>query len=154
MSVLSVLHVSSLYLLSCTKDTLPLHLWLWFWLGSVNSLCCVAAVCRGLGGDAKAEKQLVSLLSMPLARYNPVTVLSLDQYPPLMSLLAPRTHKDMAIKVVQTMLTQGTLVSSVDRVEMLFKFIAPLVEESADGQEEDELDEEVTSCRMMVMVDG
>jgi hypothetical protein len=54
----------------------------------------------------KAEKQLVSLLSMPLGTRDAVTVLSLDQYPPLMSLLSRRTHKDMALKVVQTVLAQ------------------------------------------------
>jgi hypothetical protein len=61
---------------------------------------------RGLGGDVKAEKQLVVLLSMPLSTRDAVTVLSLDQYPPLMGLLSRRTHKDMALKVVQTVLTQ------------------------------------------------
>lgn len=54
----------------------------------------------------KAEKQLVVLLSMPLGSRDAVTVLSLDQYPPLMSLLSRRTHKDMALKVVQTVLAQ------------------------------------------------
>jgi hypothetical protein len=54
----------------------------------------------------KAEKQLVALLSMPLGTRDAVTVLSLDQYPPLMSLLSRRTHKDMALKVVQTVLAQ------------------------------------------------
>jgi hypothetical protein len=62
--------------------------------------------CRGLGGDVKAEKQLVVLLSMPLSTRDAVTVLSLDQYPPLMGLLSRRTHKDMALKVVQTVLAQ------------------------------------------------
>ena len=66
--------------------------------------------CRGLAGDVKAERQLVALLSMPLSKYDPVTVLSLDRYPALMALMAPRTHKDMAIKVVQTVLAQGTKV--------------------------------------------
>jgi hypothetical protein len=54
----------------------------------------------------KAEKQLVALLSMPLGTRDAVTVLSLDQYPPLMTLLSRRTHKDMALKVVQTVLAQ------------------------------------------------
>lgn len=54
----------------------------------------------------KAEKQLVVLLSMPLGSRDAVTVLSLDQYPPLMGLLSRRTHKDMALKVVQTVLAQ------------------------------------------------
>lgn len=46
------------------------------------------------------------LLSMPLSSRDAVTVLSLDQYPPLMSLLSRRTHKDMALRVVQAVLAQ------------------------------------------------
>lgn len=61
----------------------------------------------------KAEKQLVALLSMPLGSRDAVTVLSLDQYPPLMGLLSRRTHKDMALKVVQTVLTQVGVVEGL-----------------------------------------
>lgn len=74
----------------------------------------VCSLCRGLGGDSKAEKQLVVLLSMPLSSRDTVTVLSLDQYPPLMSLLSRRTHKDMALRVVQAVLAQvGVLAVSM-----------------------------------------
>ncbi|KAF6251478.1 vacuolar protein sorting-associated protein 35 [Scenedesmus sp. NREL 46B-D3] len=107
---------------------------------------------KGLGGDAKAEKQLVVLLSMPLSSRDAVTVLSLDQYPPLMGLLSRRTHKDMALKVVQTVLGQGTCVGSLDSVEMLFKFIAPLVQEGEDDEDMDEEDieeEQVMVARML-----
>jgi hypothetical protein len=38
------------------------------------------------------------------------------------------------------MLLQGTTIGSLDSVEMLFKFIKPLVEE---GEDDDEMDEEV-----------
>lgn len=48
----------------------------------------------------------MALLSMPLGSRDAVTVLSLDQYPPLMGLLSRRTHKDMALKVVTTTLAQ------------------------------------------------
>uniref|UniRef100_A0A383WCT9 Vacuolar protein sorting-associated protein 35 n=1 Tax=Tetradesmus obliquus TaxID=3088 RepID=A0A383WCT9_TETOB len=107
---------------------------------------------KGLGGDAKAEKQLVALLSMPLGSRDAVTVLSLDQYPPLMGLLSRRTHKDMALKVVTTTLAQGTCVSSLESVEMLFKFIAPLVQEAEDDDDMDEEDieeEQVMVARML-----
>eukprot|EP00775_Hariotina_reticulata_P005657 gene5657-5896_t len=58
----------------------------------------------------------------------------------------------MALKVVQTVLKQGTYVSSMDSVEMLFKFIAPLVEEGADDDDMDEEDieeEQVMVARML-----
>eukprot|EP00882_Tetradesmus_deserticola_P010497 GHRQ01011088.1.p1 GENE.GHRQ01011088.1~~GHRQ01011088.1.p1 ORF type:complete len:692 (+),score=352.67 GHRQ01011088.1:265-2340(+) len=107
---------------------------------------------KGLGGDAKAEKQLVVLLSMPLSSRDAVTVLSLDQYPPLMGLLSGRTHKDMALKVVQAVLAQGMCVCSLDSVEMLFRFIAPLVHEGEDDEDMDEEDmeeEQVMVARML-----
>jgi hypothetical protein len=53
----------------------------------------------GVAGDARAEKALVSLLLAPLGKCAPVEVLGLSNFPPLMGLLAPRTHKDVAIRV-------------------------------------------------------
>jgi hypothetical protein len=47
---------------------------------------------------------------MPLGSYDPIRVLGLDQYPGLMAALSPRTHADMAVKVVTTLLAQGTQV--------------------------------------------
>ncbi len=41
---------------------------------------------------------------------------------------------------VCTVFLQGTTIGSLDSVEMLFKFIKPLVEE---GEDDDEMDEEV-----------
>ena len=42
---------------------------------------------RETDGNAQAEKQLVTLLSIPLEIYDVVTVLNLANYPQLMSLL-------------------------------------------------------------------
>ncbi len=42
--------------------------------------------------DAKAEKQLLSLLSTPLDAYPVVTVLGLRHYPRVMALLSPPTR--------------------------------------------------------------
>ena len=55
------------------------------------------------------------LLSASLSKYDPVTLLSLDRYPALM---APRTQEDMSIKVVQTVLAQGTQVGGHAGPEM------------------------------------
>lgn len=48
-----------------------------------------------------------------------------------MGLLRPRTHKDMATRIVCSVLDSGTRVGSVDRVSMLFRFIRPLVHDMA-----------------------
>ncbi|KIZ01214.1 hypothetical protein MNEG_6746 [Monoraphidium neglectum] len=93
----------------------------------------------GVSGEPKAEKALVALLLAPLGKCAPVAVLGLSNFPPLMGLLPPRTHKDVAIKVVQTLLSHGVRVGSLESVQQLFRFIAPLVEE---GPAEDEPDDE------------
>ena len=44
-------------------------------------------------GDSKAEKQLTTLLTIPLNSYDVVTVLGLGNYPNVMNLLPPSTRK-------------------------------------------------------------
>ena len=48
---------------------------------------------RGKEADGKAEKQLTALLTIPLDKYNVVTVLSLKNYPNVMNLLPPAVRK-------------------------------------------------------------
>lgn len=63
---------------------------------------------RNMAADARAEKQLVSLLSIPLESYDVVTVLGLSRYPSLMGLLQLSTRKEMAVKIVQCILKNDT----------------------------------------------
>lgn len=82
------------------RDTLPSYPFVQPFIKSVNHFNISNQIlCRSLAGDTRAERSLVSLLSLPLGRYDAVTVLGLDRYPPLMGLLQPRTHKDTAVKV-------------------------------------------------------
>ena len=83
----------------------------------------------------------MALLSIPLDTYNAVTVLSLRNYPSVMSLLSPPTYKQMAVTIVQSIIKAQTLVSSEAEVEMLFSFIEPLVKDVPGAQ--DNTDEEV-----------
>ena len=48
---------------------------------------------RSTTADSKSEKQLTTLLSIPLDTYNVVTVLSLKNYPNVMNLLATSVRK-------------------------------------------------------------
>lgn len=48
----------------------------------------------------------------------------------------------MAVKICQTILRQRTLVSSMEKVEMLLDFISPLVKDT-EGLEDDD---EVSQC--------
>lgn len=77
-------------------------------MGHVNDLldaCHQTLAAKGLGPDPKAERQLLALLAMPLKKHNVVEVLGLDKYPSLMALLRPATRKDMAVKIVQTVVS-------------------------------------------------
>lgn len=99
---------------------------------------------KDLASDPTGEKQVVALLSIPLDTYDAVTVLGLHNYPSVMSLLSPPTAKQMAVKIVNSILSAGTLVSSEAKVELLFGFIAPLVKDVAGTL--DDTDDEVRHC--------
>jgi hypothetical protein len=53
------------------------------------------------------------------------------------------------LNVYVFVLLQGTCVGSLDSVEMLFKFIAPLVQE---GEDDDDMDEEVRVCSTLCLL--
>ena len=61
-------------------------------------------------GDARGEARVVELLGVPLEAYNVVTVLGLSAYPPLMGRLTPGARREMALKVVRSVLDGGTQV--------------------------------------------
>ena len=110
----------------------------------------------GLAGDSKAERQLVALLMIPLTKYDVVTGLGLTEYPLLMGLLRHRTHKELATKIIQTIVEGGTRISSVEKVAMLFRFVSPLVKDAEDGgpgvadlDDEDVEEEQVLVARLL-----
>ncbi|KAL6753231.1 vacuolar protein sorting-associated protein 35 [Haematococcus lacustris] len=82
---------------------------------------------RGLAGDSRAERALVALLTLPITKYDVVTGLGLSEYPLLMGLLRQRTHKELASRIVHSVLDAGTRITSTEKVAMMFRFIAPLV---------------------------
>lgn len=45
------------------------------------------------------------------------------EYPLLLGLLRHRTHKELAVRIVQAVLSAGTRISSVDKVNMLFRCV-------------------------------
>ena len=69
-----------------------------------------ALASRDVAADARAEKQLVALLTIPLESYDVVTVLGLGRYPALMGLLQLSMRKEMAVKIVQSILKNDTKV--------------------------------------------
>lgn len=72
---------------------------------------------RGKIEDKKATKQIVALLSAPLEKYNDImTALKLSNYPRVMEYLDIPTNKVMATVIIQSIMKNGTRISTSDKV--------------------------------------
>ncbi|KAL1311983.1 hypothetical protein HN51_038636 [Arachis hypogaea] len=92
--------------------------------------------------DNRATKQVVALLSAPLDKYNDiVTALRLSNYPRVMDHLDNQTNKVMAMLIIQSIMKNNTLISTADKVEVLFELIKGLITD-LDATTVDEVDEE------------
>lgn len=97
---------------------------------------------RAIESDAKAEKQLVALLGLPLGRHDIITVLGMDAFPRVLGLLRPATRKAMAVRVGQTALSKGAKLVSEAQLRRLLVLVAPLTEDVPGGVSGEELDED------------
>ena len=107
---------------------------------------------RDLASDPRGEKQVVALLSIPLETHDIVTVLGLENYPSVMSLLSPTTCRQMAVTIVKSILDAGTLVSSEAKVELLFSFIAPLVKDIPGALDDTDDEVRTVACQAITVV--
>ncbi|KAG5530183.1 hypothetical protein RHGRI_030527 [Rhododendron griersonianum] len=97
---------------------------------------------KGKLDDSRATKQIVSLLSAPLEKYNDIeTALKLSNYPRVMEHLDNGTNKVMAGVIIQSIMKNRTSISTSDKVEALFELITGLIKDS-DENLHDEIDEE------------
>jgi vacuolar protein sorting-associated protein 35 len=72
---------------------------------------------KGKIEDKKATKQIVALLSAPLEKYNDImTALKLSNYPRVMEFLDVPTNKVMATVIIQSIMKNGTRISTSDKV--------------------------------------
>ncbi|KAM7516112.1 hypothetical protein LguiA_005695 [Lonicera macranthoides] len=97
---------------------------------------------KGKLEDSRATKQIVTLLSAPLDKYNDIeTALKLSNYPCFMEYLDDGTNKVMANVIIQSIMKNKTCISTAEKVEALFELIKGLIKD-LDGSLHDELDEE------------
>ncbi|GLT39277.1 hypothetical protein SLA2020_134760 [Shorea laevis] len=97
---------------------------------------------KGKLEDSKATKQIVSLLSAPLEKYNDIVIaLKLSNYPRIMEYLDSETNKVMATVIIQSIMKNKTHISAADKVEALFELIKGLIRD-LDGTVHDEVDED------------
>lgn len=96
----------------------------------VLKMCYSALKVRNpIDEDPRAERALVSLLSSSLERYDPVTVLGLDNFMLVVDLLTPDKRRDIAIKIAQAVVKNGgdiRPIASLANVDRLFLFLMPL----------------------------
>jgi hypothetical protein len=72
---------------------------------------------KGKIRDSKATKQIVSLLSAPLEKYNDIdTALKLSNYPHVMEYLDNETNKVMSTVIIQSIMKNKTCISTADKV--------------------------------------
>jgi vacuolar protein sorting-associated protein 35 len=97
------------------------------YVDDVLKTCHEALKTRAVAADARAERQLSTLLSSPLEKYGVLAVLGLDHYAPLLSLLSAGKRRETARKIAEALIKSGNKVDSVEKVEIFFSFIDPLV---------------------------
>jgi len=124
------------------------------YVDTVLAGCAAALAARGKVVESKATKQLVSLLTAPLDAHDVVAVLSLGSYPKVLAALEPGVRKQMAVTIVRCMLKNGTVVTEVEQVDLLFQFISLLIKDEdgapeLDGDDEDFEEEQNLVARLV-----
>jgi len=97
--------------------------------------------------DADAVKQLVVLLTDPLETCEVSKVLSLRSFPKVMALLDESSKRDIALGIVQTLVKNRSTLTSVEQVNMLYKFIDCVVRASEDERTEGSGEDKESAAR-------
>ncbi len=91
------------------------------WLHTLQGACVKKLEGKGKVKDSKATKQLVALLSAPLEKYKDVVVvLKLSNYARVMEHLDYETNKVMAVVLIQSVLSNSTMITVPEKVTVLF----------------------------------
>lgn len=82
--------------------------------------------------DTKCVKQVVQLLSLPLESLS-LKILELEGYGPLMSYLQLEDRKAVAVNIVKAVVKTKAPLNSLETVDTLFRYIAPLVKDEGEA---------------------
>lgn len=86
---------------------------------------------KGKLDDSRATKQIVSLLSAPLEKYNDIeTALKLSNYPRVMEHLDNGTNKVMAGVIIQSIMKNRTSISTSDKVCFIYNLVCSEISEN------------------------
>lgn len=97
----------------------------WLDFSSFLQGACVGKLSvKGKLEDNKATKQIVTLLSAPLEKYNDIdTALKLSNYPRVLEFLDQGTNKVMANVIIQSIMKNKTCISTADKVGLTFHML-------------------------------
>jgi len=99
--------------------------------------------------DEANMKFVVQLLTLPQDQLA-LTVLQLNNYPKLMGFLAFSNRKDVAVKLLRSVLAAKPVLDSMDIVTRLLTFLGPLVKDEDDTPPEAESDDTFESEQKLV----
>jgi len=126
-----------------------------FFTNSSQGSCVKQLSGKGKIDDTRATKELVSLLSAPLEKYNDVvTALKLTNYPLVVEYLDTETKRIMATVIVRSIMKNNTLITTAEKVEALFELIKGIINDLDEPQglevDEDDFQEEQNSVALLI----
>nr|pir vacuolar protein-sorting protein homolog A_TM017A05.7 - Arabidopsis thaliana [Arabidopsis thaliana] len=147
---------SGIYVLFCYIKLPTTYLIRIFCWNRVHWGSCVKQLSgKGKIDDTRATKELVSLLSAPLEKYNDVvTALKLTNYPLVVEYLDTETKRIMATVIVRSIMKNNTLITTAEKVEALFELIKGIINDLDEPQglevDEDDFQEEQNSVALLI----
>lgn len=92
-----------------------------FFTFSSQGSCVKQLSGKGKIDDTRATKELVSLLSAPLEKYNDVvTALKLTNYPLVVEYLDTETKRIMATVIIRSIMKNNTLITTAEKVGIFY----------------------------------
>ncbi|XP_010413463.1 PREDICTED: vacuolar protein sorting-associated protein 35A isoform X2 [Camelina sativa] len=141
---------------SLLKFTLHVHPDRLDYADQVLGSCVKQLSGKGKINDTRATKEIVSLLSAPLEKYNDVvTALKLTNYPLVVEYLDNETKRIMATVIIRSIMKNNTLITTAEKVEALLELIKGLINdldepEGLEAVDDDDFEEEQNSVARLV----
>lgn len=110
---------------------------------------------RGVLTDLRAEKQLVSLLSSPLDKYDPLKFIALKHVAPILSILRPFRQREIARNLANAVMKANQGSETLEQTQILLDFLKPLLGttvEDLDLEDEEEIEDASLVARVVHVI--
>ncbi|WZZ02848.1 hypothetical protein YC2023_088769 [Brassica napus] len=140
---------------SLLKFTLHVHPDRLDYADQVLGSCIKQLSGKGKIHDTRATKELVTLLSAPLEKYNDVVIaLKLTNYPLVLDYLDSENKRVMATVIIRSIMKNKTIIATAEKVEALLELIKGLINDLDEPQglevDEDDFEEEQNSVARLI----